>query len=260
MQPFALKTRLSSDSTADPHDVIRLKRVLNRLGYYQPLNKIGMTDIPDKALFDALAVFQRAHHLDVTGKIKPDDLSEKYISFYSTQTPPGSYIWRTVEDEKVRSEHASYNRTVRAWSDHPAPGDDFNCRCWAQPVEQEVWQIHDPPLKPVYPELLLLTLSPARWLYNAWKLWALARGTNWSIGKHKTERQWANRIENREWTPQQITDTIRYGKRYPAPNKVYPSHTATRYEYKGRYVVRDDINKEILQVSGPKFSPNKLVP
>jgi hypothetical protein len=24
---------------------------------------------------------------------------------------------------------------MRAWSDAPDPGDDFNCRCWAEPVE-----------------------------------------------------------------------------------------------------------------------------
>jgi len=53
----------------------------------------------------------------------------------TAKTPDGYYIWRTVEDDRVRSNHAAYNRTVRAWSDEPDPGEEFNCRCRAEANE-----------------------------------------------------------------------------------------------------------------------------
>ena len=54
-----------------------------------------------------------------------------------------------------------------------------------------------------------------------------------------------------------ITETIRNGENFEAPNRVRieidPRATATRYEYNGRYVVRDDQTGEILQISGDDF-------
>ncbi len=50
-------------------------------------------------------------------------------------TPP-RYIWRTVGDNRVRNRHADNDGKVFAWSRPPAtghPGDDHNCRCWAEP-------------------------------------------------------------------------------------------------------------------------------
>jgi len=39
----------------------------------------------------------------------------------------------------------------------------------------------------------------------------------------------------------------------------HPGNTATRYEYEGRFVVRDDQTKEILQISGDnRFRPNEI--
>ena len=49
---------LARNSAAEPFDVRQLKGALNRLGYYQPFNKVGMTGMPDAALFDALIKFQ----------------------------------------------------------------------------------------------------------------------------------------------------------------------------------------------------------
>jgi hypothetical protein len=50
----------------------------------------------------------------------------------------------------------------------------------------------------------------------------------------------------------------RHGETFKAPNKVNPTNTATRYEYRGRYVVQDDQTKEILQISEIDFKPNVL--
>ena len=31
--------------------------------------------------------------------------------------------------------HAALSGTVRDWADAPDPGEDYNCRCWAEPVK-----------------------------------------------------------------------------------------------------------------------------
>jgi SPP1 gp7 family putative phage head morphogenesis protein len=44
------------------------------------------------------------------------------------------YIWRTMNDDRVRDEHAALEGTVRKWSESPLPGEPPNCRCVAEPV------------------------------------------------------------------------------------------------------------------------------
>lgn len=50
------------------------------------------------------------------------------------------YIWHTQEDDKVRPWHASRDGKVFD-SEHPPkggnPGESPNCRCWAEPIEEE---------------------------------------------------------------------------------------------------------------------------
>lgn len=57
------------------------------------------------------------------------------------------YIWRTVGDERVRSRHAAVNGKMFKWDDPPAvgvngqkvnPGQDIQCRCYAEPVLDDV--------------------------------------------------------------------------------------------------------------------------
>lgn len=50
------------------------------------------------------------------------------------------YIWRSRDDDKVRSSHAAYDDRVFSWDDPPEgghPGQAFNCRCHAEPFMQE---------------------------------------------------------------------------------------------------------------------------
>lgn len=50
------------------------------------------------------------------------------------------YIWRTSLDERVRESHASLEGKEFRWDDPPAvghPGQDYNCRCTAEPVFEE---------------------------------------------------------------------------------------------------------------------------
>lgn len=64
------------------------------------------------------------------------------------------YIWRTRGDNKVRATHAANNGRIFSWDDPPVtghPGEDYGCRCWAQPyrpadpehLEQPVTSIVD---------------------------------------------------------------------------------------------------------------------
>lgn len=49
------------------------------------------------------------------------------------------YIWRTRGDNKVRASHAANNGRIFSWDNPPPtghPGEDYNCRCWAQPYSK----------------------------------------------------------------------------------------------------------------------------
>jgi SPP1 gp7 family putative phage head morphogenesis protein len=124
-------------------DVRLIKKALNRLGYYIPYAKVGITDIPDQAVFDALKKFQSDKGLRATGTAKPGDATITALNTETAKTPEGYYIWRTVGDNKVRDAHAALNGTVRSWGDTPEPGTEFNCRCWAEAIEEEKLGPHD---------------------------------------------------------------------------------------------------------------------
>ncbi len=130
-RPFA------ANGKVDEFDIKQMKKALNRLGYYQPYEKVGITGIADTGVFDALKAFQKDRGLTANGSAKPDDETIRALNKETSKTPEGQYIWRTVEDDKVRKGHAEFNRTIRDWSDNPDPGEEFNCRCWAEPVKGE---------------------------------------------------------------------------------------------------------------------------
>lgn len=53
------------------------------------------------------------------------------------------YIWRTVGDERVRETHEEVDGQYFNWDNPPSetddnhPGEDYQCRCWAEPVLPE---------------------------------------------------------------------------------------------------------------------------
>lgn len=56
------------------------------------------------------------------------------------------YVWRTVEDERVRSVHDDFDGNTYDWNDPPGdgsaeegthPGTAINCRCFADPVIED---------------------------------------------------------------------------------------------------------------------------
>ncbi len=74
--------------------------------------------------------------------------------------------------------------------------------------------IYDPPIEEVYPELLILPLLRIPRILNAWRLWAMRRrdSRQWTLDKFKSAKRWANQMESRNWTPEDITETIRNGR------------------------------------------------
>lgn len=52
-KPFA------SSSLVEEYDVVQVKKALNRLGYYFPYEKVGITGIADKEVFETLKKFQK---------------------------------------------------------------------------------------------------------------------------------------------------------------------------------------------------------
>ncbi len=125
-KPFA------ANSAVDEFDVRQMKKALNRLGYYQPYEKTGITGIPDAAVFSALKSFQKDQGLQLTGTVRPGDETISKLSSEAGKKKSGIYIWRTVGDNKVRDSHAALGGTIRDLADSPDPGEEFNCRCWAE--------------------------------------------------------------------------------------------------------------------------------
>ena len=55
---------------------------------------------------------------------------------YKQDAPSGQFVWRTAQDEKVRTAHRANDGHLFHWSDlleTGLPGIDFNCRCQAIP-------------------------------------------------------------------------------------------------------------------------------
>ncbi|MGH1455831.1 MAG: phage minor head protein [Alphaproteobacteria bacterium] len=76
---------------------------------------------------------------------------KKGLSQNASNKQSGQYIWRTVGDDKVRDAHKGYDGQVFSWNNPPEggnPGEDYNCRCWADPIEDGINR--------VYPEFIIV--------------------------------------------------------------------------------------------------------
>lgn len=156
--PIKLSQPLAPNSAAAPADVLQAKRTLNRLGYYTPPKNIGITDIPDSGLFSAIKAFQKALGITMTGTLNPDDQTIETLNAELEKPKTGYYIWHTVGDSHVRGAHKALEGTIHSWETSPTPGEDFGCRCWAEAVQTNIPPIYDPPIEPVYPEMILIPL------------------------------------------------------------------------------------------------------
>jgi len=80
-------------------------------------------------------------------------------------------------------------------------------------------------------------------------------GAQWKLGEFKSAQKWQNQLEQRGWTPDQITEALQRGERFPAENLVNKGNAATRHVHPetGQSVVIDDVTKEVIHVGGPGF-------
>jgi RHS repeat-associated protein len=80
-------------------------------------------------------------------------------------------------------------------------------------------------------------------------------GPTWRLGSNHSAQEWANKMAQRGWTPQQITDAMANGQRFPAPNNINPANGATRYvnPTTGRSVIVDNVTGEVIHVGGDGF-------
>lgn len=66
------------------------------------------------------------------------NLYAEHTKLRQTELGATRYVWRTSLDERVRASHAAKEGETFSWNDPPAdtghPGEDFNCRCTAEPV------------------------------------------------------------------------------------------------------------------------------
>lgn len=146
-KPFA------ANSAVDEFDVKKVKKALNRLGHYQPYEKTGITGILDAGVFSALKSFQKDQSLQPTGTARPGDETVSKLSSEAGKKKSGKYIWRTVGDNRVRDSHAELDGTVRDLADSPDPGEEFNCRCWAEPVAAPILKTNCDEEREKYEEL-----------------------------------------------------------------------------------------------------------
>ncbi|MBQ7552713.1 MAG: peptidoglycan DD-metalloendopeptidase family protein [Rickettsiales bacterium] len=57
---------------------------------------------------------------------------------YTRETLPTKYyIWHTQGDDKVRSSHEELDGTIHSIDEDIFPGEDYNCRCWAEEISDE---------------------------------------------------------------------------------------------------------------------------
>jgi Colicin E5 ribonuclease domain len=63
----------------------------------------------------------------------------------------------------------------------------------------------------------------------------------------------------RGWTKQEILDTVKAGKAFPAVNKATGGAATEYVSSSGKFVVVDNATKQVIQVSAPGFKPNYLV-
>jgi len=94
-----------------------LKDLENRTSFPRttPMNNLSKDNLLK------LAKAMKAHESSKSGKIRLVPKNE-------------TYIWRTQEDDKVRPEHEALDGVERSWYDSPHPGEEYGCRCYAEPA------------------------------------------------------------------------------------------------------------------------------
>jgi len=77
--PFFTLREMVSQTYAGPEDVLNVKRVLNRMGFYD-VPDYGMTPHADRTMFDGIRRFQRAKGLTVDGVMQRGHATERAMN------------------------------------------------------------------------------------------------------------------------------------------------------------------------------------
>ena len=78
--------------------------------------------------------------IDVPSENAPNPKLNDILADDMQKNPQDYYIWRTKKDDKVRGKHAEREGEIFNWHVPPEgghPGEDYNCRCWAEPYKPE---------------------------------------------------------------------------------------------------------------------------
>lgn len=82
-------------------------------------------------------------------------LNGQLTELRQTEAGVDSYIWRTSLDERVRDTHRRKEGQVFRWDDPPRdtghPGEDYNCRCTAEPYLEDMLGEDFRSTEPVFP-------------------------------------------------------------------------------------------------------------
>lgn len=102
-----------------------IKALINELEYNRKLNKNDIAELQ--------AWTNRRNELwarNETGNLYSEELKSLWI-----ENDIERYIWRTMQDNRVRMEHVEKNGKVFRVDEGILPGQDFGCRCWAEPAK-----------------------------------------------------------------------------------------------------------------------------
>lgn len=79
--------------------------------------------------------------IDVESEDTPNPKIKAILNDDLHKNPQDYYIWRTKGDDKVRDRHKERDGKVFNWHIPPEgghPGEDYNCRCWAEPYVPKI--------------------------------------------------------------------------------------------------------------------------
>ena len=81
--------------------------------------------------------------IDVESENSPNPRLNDILDDDMRRNPQDYYIWRTKKDDRVRGKHAEREGEIFNWHVPPEgghPGEDYNCRCRAEPYEPEKYK------------------------------------------------------------------------------------------------------------------------
>lgn len=210
-------------------------------------------------------------HQDSTIPYKVDMLANHFHGKLSEvrmrESGESRYVWVSMDDEKVRPSHAANDGKIFSFDNPPDtghPGHDYNCRCGAAPIQvagsgkiviEIIKQLLSKSSKKVGQASGKVRKNPVVRGEKAPK--GGRKDTEWSFDKNKSRTRWENQKKKRGWTDEEITKAIKDGDAYPAEN-FRTNKPATLYEHNGKYVIRDDTTKEIIQIGGKGFEHPSL--